>query len=321
MYKYLFATIVIITLFTECRKSIEIKPPKVILHSTAIKPSGSYTFPFEGRDRKFTIHLPSGREMQKNLPLVVALHGGPGNAKNLEENTRLSEKADSAGFIVVYPDGTSYQNPWFLNWNSGGCCGYAWENKVNDVGFLRALIKKLIREYAIDKRRVYAMGFSKGGMMSHHLACEASDVFTGIADIAGALNQDSCKPKRGLDVFIVHGRADRNVRFGGELPKKLLPLPDSEDRPVAYAVAIWSRNNRCALLNTMTQADVVMQNFICERGSLRVADLENDGHTWPGAARDLLGSDMSAAAININDAVWDFWRAAYRQRLIRARKK
>ena len=121
------------------------------------------------------------------MPLVVVLHGGGGNAENIEEVTGFSEKADEEGFIVVYPDGSGRLDRYLLTWNAGFCCGYALENNIDDVGFIRALIEYLQEKYAINRNMIYVTGISNGGMMSYRLGAELSDIVAAIAPVAGSI--------------------------------------------------------------------------------------------------------------------------------------
>ncbi|MBN8219391.1 MAG: prolyl oligopeptidase family serine peptidase [Spirochaetes bacterium] len=284
-------------------------------------PSGTYTMMHKGLARKYILHLPKGREYDDRLALIVAMHGAPGTAKNLEENSLLSQKADAAGFIVVYPDGTSFGDPKFPEWNYWNCCTYTGERGANEVAFIRNLVEHLTREYKIDRRRVYATGYSRGGMMAQLLACDASDLFTGIADIAGALNFEECKPKHPVDVLIVHGRNDNNVKFGGAMPKKLLPLAQGEDRPVAYSVHLWKKHNHCRTGKTITRGNVEYTDYSCARGALRLIALNNEGHTWPGSLPGMLGSERPTPEISANDEMWSFWTKARRRRREKAGNK
>jgi polyhydroxybutyrate depolymerase len=309
--------ILLLTLVT-CRvQRTEIAPtlkPKIEPIVRVRMPSGTYTMEHDGRTREYILHLPRGRENESRLPLVVALHGGPGYAKNMEEFTGLSQKADKEGFIVVYPNGTSHTDPVFLNWNSGGCCGYAWENKVDDMGFLRRLVEAIDAEYHIDRSRVYATGFSKGGMMSHRLACEASDLFSGIADVGGALNLDTCKPKYPVDMLIIHGREDINVKYGGPMPARLLPLDDHDDRPVSYAVHVWQHLNGCGPARPRSRRNVEWTYFNCRRASLRLISIAQEAHSWPGGNVGLIGSDNPTQEVSATDAMWQFWSESYKLR-------
>jgi len=53
------------------------------------------------------------------------------------------------------------------HWNAGHCCSKAAEEGWNDVAFIEAAINKTCRQYAIDKRRIYMMGFSNESMMTY----------------------------------------------------------------------------------------------------------------------------------------------------------
>jgi polyhydroxybutyrate depolymerase len=74
--------------------------------------------------------------------VVLAFHGGGSNAQQMVRFCGLNEKADEAGFIVVYPSGTGRLER-ALTWNAGNCCAYAVFNQVDDVGFVRALVDDL----------------------------------------------------------------------------------------------------------------------------------------------------------------------------------
>ena len=87
--------------------------------------------------------------------------------------TGFTPKASAEGFIVVYPDGTSRRAP-LLTWNAGHCCGYAMEQRVDDVAFISALIEDLAARFPIDRKRIYVTGMSNGAMMAHRLGSELS---------------------------------------------------------------------------------------------------------------------------------------------------
>jgi polyhydroxybutyrate depolymerase len=85
------------------------------------------------------------------MALVVMLHGGGGGGSGAARQSRFSVEADRQGFIVVYPDGTRRQSPLIavlkrnglFTWNAGACCGYAMEQRVDHVGFVRVLVAEL----------------------------------------------------------------------------------------------------------------------------------------------------------------------------------
>lgn len=64
----------------------------------------------------------------------------------------------------------------FGTWNAGSCCADALRENVDDVGFVSALIGRLVKERAVDPARVYATGMSNGAQLSYRLACELADI-------------------------------------------------------------------------------------------------------------------------------------------------
>ena len=116
-----------------------------------------------GLDRSYLIHLPSPLPAGP-LPMVVVVHGGGGSAEGAHKQTGFNAYADRYGFIAVYPNGTGKSRPLmramgkegFLTWNAGTCCGYASENSVDDVGFIRAVVADVEKGHAVDPKRIYA---------------------------------------------------------------------------------------------------------------------------------------------------------------------
>jgi polyhydroxybutyrate depolymerase len=121
--------------------------------------------------------------------------------------TGLNEKADEAGFLAVYPNGTGEKRS--LTWNGGNCCGYAVENQVDDVGFVRALLDDLEKVVTVDPSRVYATGISNGAIMAYRLASELSDRIAAVAPVAGPMGTATCSPRRPVSVMHFHGTDDQ----------------------------------------------------------------------------------------------------------------
>src|SRR3546814_3263586 len=87
--------------------------------------------------------------------------------------------SDLHDFIVVYPDGVGRA------WNAGSCCAKPMKEKIDDVGFVRAVIADVKHRYKIDATRIYGTGFSNGAMLLHRIACDAPDTFAAIAPVSG----------------------------------------------------------------------------------------------------------------------------------------
>jgi poly(3-hydroxybutyrate) depolymerase len=131
----------------------------------------------------------------------------------------FDELAARRGFAVVYPNGVED------SWNAGNCCEAAAKADVDDVAWLRSLIAHLAEEHPIDRRRVYLVGFSNGGMLAFRYACEHGDELAGLGVVSGSLQVSYCTPPAPVNVVTVHGLQDQHVPNEGTTWSKPLRIP------------------------------------------------------------------------------------------------
>ncbi len=181
----------------------------------ALRPGDhSRSLEVDGRNRAYLVHVPPQYDPAAPMPMVLAFHGGGGNANNMVAFSGLNEKADQAGFIVVYPEGSG-RLPRMLTFNAGNCCGKAAESKIDDVAFTRLVLDDLERIANVDRWRVFATGMSNGAMMCYRLAAELSNRIAAIAPVAGPMGTKDCQPVRAVSVMHFHGDADEFAPFKG----------------------------------------------------------------------------------------------------------
>lgn len=274
---------------------------------TAITAPGTFRFHFShgGVSREFLVHVPESA-IGKSAPMLLALHGGGGDMDYQAGNYGLIEKSEQAGFIAVFPNGHSrFASGILATWNAGTCCGRAVEQKVDDVGFLKAVIERVATQVSIDQSRVYATGMSNGGLMSYRLACEAPDLIRAIAPVAGTDNTITCKPSRPVPVIHFHARDDSHVLFnGGHGPDAVV---DTNFTSVPATIAKWVEQNNAAL---HAKTVLSVSGAKCElHGGAAPVELcvtEGGGHSWPGSEARRANKNPSQA-IRANDLMWDFF--------------
>lgn len=167
-------------------------------------------------DRLERLHVPPGVEAGGDpVPLVVALHGAGGSAETFAEANGLEALADEEGFVVVHPSTAAPDGTSLASWDAGDCCAPATEAGVDDVAYVRDLVASLASVLPIDLDRVYAVGFSNGGMLAYRLACEAADVVAAVGVVAGALAVEGCEPEAPVSALHLHGTADDVVPVDG----------------------------------------------------------------------------------------------------------
>ncbi|MCB6183942.1 prolyl oligopeptidase family serine peptidase [Leeia sp. TBRC 13508] len=271
---------------------------------------------FDGRNRTFTIHLPKGYNPSKNTPLVLAFHGGGGSMEFMgkDSNYHLISKSDSAGFILALPNGVGTIGDKLATWNAGRCCGKARDENVNDVGFAKAVVEYMKQHYSVDARRVYAIGMSNGGMMSHRLACEASDVFTAIASVAGTDNTTSCNPSRPIPILHIHAKDDDHVLYNGGAGEGAFRDESkvTDFTSVPQTINNWASRNRCSSApakRTLTVAGAYCEDRTGCAGdaTVRLCATDTGGHSWPGGGQTRSDKAGPSQAISANDEIWRFF--------------
>ena len=282
--------------------------------------NGDHTFTVRhgGRDRSYIVHVPPAGASAP-LPVVLAFHGGGGNAIGFKAYGELDRVADREHFLVVYPNGTGPLPNRLLTWNAGdGCCGYALENQVNDVGFVAVLLMDLAARTQIDRRRVYATGHSNGGIFAHRLGAERSGVIAAIAAVSGSLDLKSFRPGRPVPVLDIHSVDDPRALYNGGLGP---PFPGTDTRirhqPVQEGLDRWIAANGCrtqpdtvSRLNKEGQSATLLVWRSC-RGGAEVAHwkLTGSGHGWPGTSTPAIAEAIvgpQSKLIRAADEVWAF---------------
>ena len=267
-----------------------------------------------GRTRTYVLHLPQGREDQSSLPLILVLHGGGGTAVGIQRVSGMNQVADREGFVVAYPQGTGWRNITRGTWNAGGCCGYAMNQRTDDVGFLRAVMDEIERTHHTDPARVYVTGISNGGMMAYRLACELADRIAAIAPVAGALNYALCAPTQPVSVVIFHGTADQHVPYKGGQGAAAREV--RIDPPVSAAVSFWTTQNRCAPAPVVDVRGTVKREQYqgcAQQTDVVLYTIEGQGHAWPGGQRGWRFGDVPSRALSSSEAMWAFF-ARHRRR-------
>lgn len=263
---------------------------------------------FQGQLRSYRLHLPDAGTPGVALPLVMALHGGGGNARNIERTSGLSDIADREGFAVVYPNGSGRLRHALLTWNAGNCCGRALDEQADDVGFLNAVLDDVIRRQPIDSRRIYVTGMSNGGMMAYRFGCEAAGRLAAIAPVAGAMNV-ACAPAVPLSVIAFHGAADQHVLYEGGSPGKNRDSHSRVDTAVKDTMAFWRTFNGCAAHAVETEAEVTTDIWSnCRAGTaVELNTLEGFGHAWPGGRQGSPRGDDPTSSIEASEVMWQFF--------------
>ena len=191
------------------------------------------TITHDNINRDYILYIPASYNPSTPVPLVFCFHGYSSNANSNYAYTNFRSIADTAGFIVVHPQGT-LDNTGTSHWNVGG---WTIGSTVDDVGFTLALLNSISASYTINPDRVYSTGMSNGGYMSFLLACQLSDKFAAVASVTGSMTPQTfsaCNPVHPTPIMQIHGTADATVPYAG-VPSWTLSIDDVLQYWVGYA--------------------------------------------------------------------------------------
>jgi polyhydroxybutyrate depolymerase len=236
---------------------------------------------YNGQSRNYLVYTPDDYNSQKKYPLLFVFHGARGNAKDMQTLTEFDKIAQKEKLIIVYPYGsTNLETPSFF-WNAFDCCGYAVENKIDDIGFVKKLIQVLKEDYSVDPQKIYATGFSNGGMLSIKLACEISDEFAAVATVGAAMFDLNCFPSRPIPIFFIQGKKDIVVPYEGGVGVN--SSTKKAKLPAETSFLYWSKMHGCESEKSIeTDKTIQLIASNCTTGAeVKLVAVKEEKHTWP----------------------------------------
>ena len=132
---------------------------------------------------------------RKSWPLVLFLHGSGESGSDLAKvkvhgPPKLVEANGPFPFILVSPQSS----------------GRGWNPDV-----LNALLDSIIKQYRVDKDRVYLTGLSMGGYGTWSLAAAHPEKFAAIAPLCGGGNPADAAKLVKIPTWVFHGAKDTTV--------------------------------------------------------------------------------------------------------------
>lgn len=175
---------------------------------------GKFVF---GGSRPVTLSVPAAYDPRHPAPLVLVLHGYGSTGQQHVDYFGLSALVEGHGVLLAAPDGTlDAQGNRFWDARTDACCNFKGP-PVDDVKYLRALLKEIRAAWKVDPKRVYVVGHSNGGFMAHRLGCELSRDISAVVSLAGTASpgKSGCRATTPVSVLQIHGDRDVGVRYDG----------------------------------------------------------------------------------------------------------
>lgn len=239
------------------------------------------TVDVRGRPRTAHVQGPPGN--RRGAPLLIALHGGLGRVERFMQGTGLPKRARDHGYAIAFPvapDG------WVDGRPEKG-------TGTEDLDFIAALIEAMVTKHGIDRRQVYALGVSNGGMFVQRLATERPDLLAGAASIvastpAAIAREVASGPP--MPFALICDRNDDIMPYeGGEIRRGATIGHGGEVIPVEDARAVWVERNGAggpAQTRTITgpegfRAELTDHVPMGHGVPVRFVAVSGSGHGWP----------------------------------------
>jgi len=168
-----------------------------------------------GRARSWVAYVPA--KPAPRPALVIVLHGSMGSGEQVRKyfGYDFDLLADRHGFIAAYPQGVGG------HWNDSRRVGQftAKRENIDDVGFLQALVERLVKERQVDPSRVFITGASNGGAMALRVAMQAPELARAYAVLLSSVptpENMAVTPKHlPVSILLMGGTDDPVVPWGG----------------------------------------------------------------------------------------------------------
>ena len=168
----------------------------------------------DGINREYIIYIPESYDGSFSVPLLLNFHGFGESASDFMNYADMRSLAESKTFILVYPQGSFLEGA--PHWNA---CPKGGDNKsdADDFGYVESIIYEISSQYNLDMDRIYAAGYSNGGMMAYGLAHYKSDLIAAVASVSGAMLDCVGPTSHPMPVVHFHGTSDVVIPYSGSI--------------------------------------------------------------------------------------------------------
>jgi polyhydroxybutyrate depolymerase len=218
--------------------------------------------------RNYTLHIGRSVKPGEPSPLVFSLHGLTMTPASMESMARWDPIADTEGLIIARPAGVGASNGWDLT-------------GTKDFDLMKAIIEDVNAKACVDRKRIYATGFSHGGFMSFSIACKLGDIFAAVAPASGAGSGARGCTARAVPVYAWHGDADGTVSYSSG----------------KSAVDSWVTHDKCTgtPMSFMAGSAMCQDWSMCAEGSqVKFCTIPGGGHAYTRTSTPL---------------IWEFFKA------------
>lgn len=252
MKKFIAVILILITGLVGCKKS-----GKTSCESN----SGAETILHDNEVREYMLYVPSSYNTATPTPLLMNFHGFGGQASEYMSYADMRSLAEAENFILVYPQGTCLDGS--SHWNTSLPGG---DNKssADDFGFIEVMINHLNDGYNIDLDRIYACGYSNGGMFAYGLANYRSDLVAAVGSVSGTMLDFDGPTSHPMPVIHLHGTNDGTIPYNG----------NSDWSSAQSVIDYWVNFNNTIttpIINSDSDGGMTIEHYLYDEGDSSVS--------------------------------------------------
>ena len=253
--------------------------------------SNFQTIIHEGVNREYVLHVPDSYDGSFSVPVVLNFHGFSGDAYQYMNEADMRILSESENFILIYPQGLDLDGE--PHWNA---CPNGGDNKsdVDDFGFIETLIEKISSNYNIDLERIYAVGYSNGGMMAYGLANHKSELIAAVASVSGAMLDCTGPTSHPMPVIHLHGTNDFDLPYNGN------NYYNSVQNTLDYWIN-FNNTNKEPIVNFDNSGEIEIEHYVYDNGNNSVSV---EHYKYIGGYHIWFMSTFQGQ--NTSELVWDF---------------
>ncbi|MBR0666454.1 PHB depolymerase family esterase [Roseomonas hellenica] len=180
--------------------------------------------------RDYKLYIPS-RGHGRRMPLIVMLHGCTQSPDDFAAGTRMNAFAEQLACLVAYPaqsQAANAQKCW--NWYSPS----DQRRDQGEAGLIAGITRQIIRDHAVDPRRVYVAGLSAGGAAAAIMGNAYPDLYAAIGVHSGL----ACGAAHDL------GSALAAMRRGAPVPRRVYAPVPAEGRRILPTIVFHADRDR-----------------------------------------------------------------------------
>ena len=253
--------------------------------------SNFQTIIHEGVNREYVLYVPDSYDGSFSVPVVLNFHGFSGDAYQYMNEADMRILSESENFILIYPQGLDLDGE--PHWNA---CPNGGDNKseVDDFGFIETLIEEISSNYNIDLERIYAVGYSNGGMMAYGLANHKSELIAAVASVSGAMLDCTGPTSHPMPVIHLHGTNDFDLPYNGN------NYYNSVQNTLDYWIN-FNNTNKEPIVNFDNSGEIEIEHYVYDNGNNSVSV---EHYKYIGGYHIWFMSTFQGQ--NTSELVWDF---------------